>query len=287
MSEIKNKNILLNIKSSYIIKDIFTFLQENKKLDIIIYNKQLQNTNEIDIKDYKKASGRYKIGEKNGKGSEYTLDKNKLIFEGEYLNGKRNGKGKEFYYSGKIKFEGEYLNGKRNGKGKEFHDWFTQIKFEGEYLNGERNGIGKEYDYKEELRFEGEYKNGKRWNGKGYIKGKIDFEIKNGNGLMREYEIGQLIFEGEYLNGERNGKGKEYGTNGLLYFEGEYLNGKRHGKGEEYDFDWDYDMFNSYLSFRGEYLNGERNGKGIEYDPYGIIYEGEYLNGKRLEGKEK
>ena len=39
---------------------------------------------------------------------------------------------------------------------------------------------------------------------------KIEFGIKDGNGLMREYsETGSLIFEWEYLNGERNGKGKE------------------------------------------------------------------------------
>ena len=35
-----------------------------------------------------------------------------------------------------------------------------------------------------------------------------------------------LIFEGEYKNGRRNGKGKEY-RNGILMFEGEYINGKR------------------------------------------------------------
>ena len=35
-----------------------------------------------------------------------------------------------------------------------------------------------------------------------------------------------LEFEGEYLNGIRNGKGKEYYNNGELKFEGEYLNGK-------------------------------------------------------------
>ena len=34
-----------------------------------------------------------------------------------------------------------------------------------------------------------------------------------------------LIFEGEYLNGKRNGKGKEYNKEGKLIFEGEYLNG--------------------------------------------------------------
>ena len=59
-------------------------------------------------------------------------------------------------------------------------------------------------------------------------------------------------FEGEYLNEERNGKGKEYYCDGNLKFEGEYLNGERCGKGKEYDFD-------GKLSFEGEYLFGERN----------------------------
>ena len=35
-----------------------------------------------------------------------------------------------------------------------------------------------------------------------------------------------LLFEGEYLNGERNGKGKEYNYEGSLLFEGEYKKGK-------------------------------------------------------------
>jgi len=40
----------------------------------------------------------------------------------------------------------------------------------------------------------------------------------------------KLIFEGEYLNGKINGKGKEYSEPfGKLIFEGEYLNGKRNG----------------------------------------------------------
>jgi len=43
-----------------------------------------------------------------------------------------------------------------------------------------------------------------------------------------------LEFEGEYLNGEKNGKEKEYYLNNKLQYEGEYLNGKRNGKGKEY-----------------------------------------------------
>ena len=41
-----------------------------------------------------------------------------------------------------------------------------------------------------------------------------------------------MLFEGEYIQGKRNGKGKEYYDNGKLKFEGEYLNGKNwNGKG--------------------------------------------------------
>ena len=57
---------------------------------------------------------------------------------------------------------------------------------------------------------------------------------------------------------ERNGKGKEYNFNGELIFEGEYLNGKMNGKVKEYN-------FNGKLLFEGEYLYGNK-WKGRYYD---------------------
>ena len=36
----------------------------------------------------------------------------------------------------------------------------------------------------------------------------------------------EISFEGEYLNGKRNGKGKEYYYKGGIKFEGEYFEGK-------------------------------------------------------------
>ena len=60
--------------------------------------------------------------------------------------------------------------------------------------------------------------------------------IYGANGIGKEYKgiNDSFLFEGEYLNGKRNGKGKEYYDNGKLLFEGEYLNGKRNGKGKQY-----------------------------------------------------
>ena len=52
------------------------------------------------------------------------------------------------------------------------------------------------------------------------------------------------------MNGKRNGKCKEFNDNGKIVFEGEYLNGEKR-KGKEYN--WD-----GTLSYIGEYLNGKR-----------------------------
>ena len=81
------------------------------------------------------------------------------------------------------------------------------------------------------MEYEGEYLNEMKWNGKGYDKdGNIIYELINGNGKVKEYDNdGDLQFEGEYLNGKRNGKGKEY-DDGMIIYEGEYLNGKRKEK---------------------------------------------------------
>ena len=53
-------------------------------------------------------------------------------------------------------------------------------------------------------------------------------------------------------------------------FEGEYLNGQKDGKAKEY-----YDNDYNELKFEGEYLNGKKNGKGIEYNEYNNVMEKE------------
>ena len=264
-----------NIKSSFFIKVIFSFLDDKTKLKLLKCNKRLQDYLDINLLSYRRLSGRYiEYGEK-GNIKEYSSINDILIFEGEYLNGKRNGKGKEYdKYNGRLTYEGEYLNGKRNGKGKEYYN--NQIIFDGEYLNG------------------------KKWNGKGYdTKNNIIYELKNGEGYVKELNmIGLIKFEGEYSNGERNGKGKEYDYGGDLEFEGEYKNGKRDGIGKEYN--------KGNITFEGKYLNGKRwNGKGYDnknniinelkngsgliriYDKLGNLKtEENYINGK-LNGKRK
>ena len=67
-NEIKNKVGILDIKSKYIFSHIFSFILEKIKLDIIIYNTNLQEKFNIKIDDYKEFSGKRKEGKRNGYG---------------------------------------------------------------------------------------------------------------------------------------------------------------------------------------------------------------------------
>ena len=167
--------------------------------------------------------------------------------------------------------------------------------FEGEYLKGERNGKGKIYDYDGILIFEGQFLNNKYWKGNVYDKNdNIIYELNKENNIVKEYcWCDKIVFEGEYSNGKRNGKGKEYYLlNDNLLYEGEFLNGERNGKGKEYNLD-------DKLEFEGKYLKRKKwEGKG--YDIFNNIayilktgkvlvkiyhlngklkFESEYLNG--------
>jgi len=287
--------MLDNINSVYLLKIIFSYINEKDKLKIIKTNKSLQNKIGIALINYKIFSGRYIILEANNKGKEFNIYYDKMLFEGEYLNLKRNGKGKEYNIYGDIIYEGEYLNGKINGKGKEYDSCTGCILYDGEYINGEKNGKGKKYNDGGYLIFEGEFLNGKKWSGKGYEYNKVIYELKDGKGIIVESK-----YECEYSNGEKNGKGKEYDSHYKLRFEGEYLNGKWwNGKGYDQNenvsfeikdgkgFIKEYEPIGGELKFEGEYINGERNGKGKEYSYDKLTFEGDFINGKRNgKGKE-
>jgi len=72
----------------------FLFKYTKIKLELIKYNKNLQNKFNISIINYKVFSGRYQIIEKNPinniyHGKIYNSYIDKIIFEGEYLKGKK------------------------------------------------------------------------------------------------------------------------------------------------------------------------------------------------------
>ena len=289
------------------------------------------------IDGYLLFEGEYLKGERI-KGKEY-YDNGKIKFEGEYFDGKINKKGKEYNKEGELIREGEfednklwtgkkyptkydkneeeYLYGKKHGKVKEYYvDHFGNIlKFEGEYYCGNKLK-GKIYEGGEVM-FDGEFMGSEyfrffrkydsyEYKGKKYKEGKLIFEGKmdKENCLTgKKYRNGSEI-EGEYLNGKKYGKWKEYDNEGNLEFEGEINefmkyrkgkwlnNGRLEFEGEYYDNkEWKgkkkkYDDNSTELEAEYEYSLGKKNGKAIEYYNGGKIrFEGEYLNDRKWNGK--
>jgi len=104
----------------------------------------------------------------------------------------------------------------------------------------------------------------------------FDKEDNNGKIIGKVYNnLNEVVFEGEYKNGQKNGKGKEYNHLNIMVFEGDYKDNKRNGIGTEYN-------EKGKKVFVGEYRNGQRNGKGKEYNEINeLIFEGEYLNNEK------
>ena len=72
--------MLENIKSSYLIRSIFSYIDEKRKLKITKYNKNFQKLNNFNLVNYKIFSGKYILYDINGKGKIYDAYKNTLIY---------------------------------------------------------------------------------------------------------------------------------------------------------------------------------------------------------------
>jgi hypothetical protein len=93
--------------------------------------------------------------------------------------------------------------------------------------------------------------------------------IKEGRGIYR-YTDGRY-YEGEWKNDKKEGHGIYRYTDGR-YYEGEWKNDKKEGQG-----------FFNFLdggSYNGEWKNDNKEGKGIYIFPNKDIYEGEFKKGK-------
>ena len=91
-------------------------------------------------------------------------------------------------------------------------------------------------------------------------------------------ENGKIEYEGSFVNGLKQGKGKEYNDNGKIKYEGDFKNGEHQRK--------IYDE-NGNIIYEGDFSNCKYDGIGKEYYANGKIkYEGCYKNG-HYEGKGK
>ena len=109
------------------------------------------------------------------------------------------------------------------------------------------------------------YANGERYDGQ------TKFNQPNGFGCLYKPQI-KKVYEGEFLNGQKHGKGILSLDNGAFY-EGFFQNDLFHGRGYLHTRDF---------KFEGEFKKGEFDGSGIEIDfNRGQAFEGEWESGKR------
>lgn len=199
-------------------------------------------------------------GVKEGLWKEYYSDST-LKSEGEYKDDKKTGEWKYFYPDGKLEQAGKYTgSGKFTGKWK----WFFpsgQLMLEEEYLNGMKDGMHIEYDESGKITEEGEY-----------VK-----DLEDGNWFTYS---GDWLERGIYRDGLRNGKWvsynlvtKEAQTDSILIFAGNFIEDNPDGKHFYY---WD----NGKLKEEGLYIMGKKEGDWLLYNydgsPFLII---NYKNG--------
>ncbi len=93
--------------------------------------------------------------------------------------------------------------------------------------------------------------------------------------MKKKYNDGG-IYEGEgtLLTKKRHGRGKMIYANGEIY-EGEWKDDKRCGKGELYH----QSLYSKSYSYTGEWVDDKLNGQGTFTDGY-ITYKGEFIGGK-------
>jgi len=99
---------------------------------------------------------------------------------------------------------------------------------------------------------------------------------QNGFGKFT-YDNGD-VYEGNWINGKRHGKGKYDYADGISWYDGEWVDDKKEGYGTEHYPDND--------EYKGYFKNGKRNGKGIYKYVNGDIYDGNFTNSIRT-GKGK
>lgn len=206
------------------------------------------------------------------------------IYKGQIFNGLADGFGQEYDNNLRLVYTGEFRNNRYNGKGSLY----------GFY---EQNGIESRY-----LKYEGFFRNGKAegdgimyvpvWQGNENAGMDSDLALKERN--ENDDNVGQnagevdavIYYRGEFADGQRDGKGEEYFTEGLykgqISYSGEFKDGKYQGTGKQYLAFQDGEDLEEQLCLRyeGDFNEGVRSGKGKWYNGDGSLqYEGDFENG--------
>jgi antitoxin component YwqK of YwqJK toxin-antitoxin module len=248
----------------------------------------------------KKYEGDWGNGQPNGFGTKYNKTGN-VVYKGFWKDGDFHGRGTEFIQA-PIKSNIDPINLSFLDGGPEKN--LNSVKtYEGSFEKNVRHGFGTLYDSQNgDFKFSGQWQHGlleeilltqlqinsglttKAWYDIVYLGGFNEKTKKrHGNGV--EYnKKGQVMFEGNFLNGLANGYCKEFRYSGSLLYKGLWKDGEKSGRGIEYKED-------GGLRYEGTFFGNLRSGFGIEYySCFGketriIKFEGMWFKGEKQLGK--
>jgi antitoxin component YwqK of YwqJK toxin-antitoxin module len=210
------------------------------------YNEQGQVVGSTIYDDFGRVVSRGIVnerGEKIGPWIDYFSSGEKMR-EGQYVGNSKNGEWKYFTKDGRIVQSGSFRYGLEDGTWK----WFYPdgpLWREEEYFNGKEDGQATEYAPDGEVIASG-----------GYLEGEKEGEWY--------YKVGDHIEKGKYTVGLREGIWKYYDANNIVKFEGNYSQGNPDGKHVLY-----YD--DGKVMEERYYVGGIREKSWKKYDPEGNV----------------
>jgi antitoxin component YwqK of YwqJK toxin-antitoxin module len=165
-------------------------------------------------------------------------------FVGNWEYNKRSGEGKGYWANGNLSYEGVFENDGLNGWGKDFYE-SGELLYEGGHWNAAWTNYGKVYHKDGVVEYEGNWDNDKKIG-----RGKATYYYENTN---------ITSYTGDVIDGQRDGLGKEYYSNGKLKYEGEFTKGGYNGFGKLYKPD-------GTLDYDGIFTYNENTGKSTWYN---------------------
>jgi len=197
--------------------------------------------------------------QKNGEWKSY-YPGGTLQSKGEYRNGKRVGPWFFYYKEGTVQQQGNYNDrGNYEGEWKWFYETGALLRVE-HFIDGREEGLMQEFDPEGNIVVSGTYSDGLQEGEWEYNTGDSR-QIGSYRSGMRfgTWKViandGTLLFKGDFIDDNPNGRQVWYWDNGKIKDDATYLMGQRHGEWTKYDY-----LGNPFITIT------YRNGTEISYD---------------------
>uniref|UniRef100_A0A668ALE6 Radial spoke head 10 homolog B n=1 Tax=Myripristis murdjan TaxID=586833 RepID=A0A668ALE6_9TELE len=181
-------------------------------------------------------------------------------YEGEVYNAICHGTGTHIC-ANTVVYTGQWHQGRRHGKGTMYYDKDKSSWYKGDWVNNNKEGWGLRCYPSGDI-YEGEWRN----------------NVRHGQGTMRWLKLAQQ-YSGTWQNGVQYGQGVHMWllrrVHGSQYpqrneYRGNFVQGQRHGKGTFY--------YAGGARYDGEWKNNKKHGKGKFTHRNGHVFEGEFAD---------